>query len=183
MTAPPARKPPATKKRGPDGFTDKERMFVREYLVDLHQTNAAIRAGYEPGSAKNRGSILMSKPHIKAAVAEGIAKRAAKIEVTADKVVQELAKLAFANIKNYIRIGTDGRAYLDLKQLTDDQAAAIAEITSDVTGSGRRKNAVTKLKLADKKAALDSLARHLGMFTDKIDMGVDQKTELRIKFV
>lgn len=128
-------------KRDEHGWTPRERMFVKEYLVDLNQAQAAIRAGYSKKSAKNHASILMKKPHIKQAVDFAMKARIQRTDINADRVVQELGKIALAEFGD-----------------------------SHVTTS-------------EKKAALDSLARHFGLFKDKIDMGVEQKTELRIKFV
>ncbi len=132
--------PMGSNKRDKHGWTPKERLYVKEYLIDLHQQNAAIRAGFAKKSAKNHASILMKKPHIKAAIAEAMALRNQRLDVSADKVVQELAKLGFSPIGGLV-------------------------------------------DLSVKKGALDSLARHLGLFKDKIDLGGELKQELRITFV
>jgi phage terminase small subunit len=91
--------------------------------------------------------------------------RSQRTEVTADRVLEELAKLAFANMRDFLpRPGET----IDLDRLDQDRTAAIAEITIDefvdAAGALHRR---TRVKLHDKKGALDSLARHLGMFVDR----------------
>jgi phage terminase small subunit len=107
-------------------------------------------------------------------------RRLARYEVTADRVVAELAKLGFANMADYIDTRPDGGAFINFSQLTRDQAAAIQEITSqDVReGSGRgvRQPRPTRLKLGNKVRALELLGKHLRLFTEEVDLGRD--TEL-----
>lgn len=93
--------------------------------------------------------------------------------MTAEKIVAEYAKLGFANMLDYIRI-QDGSPVVDMSAITRDMGAAIGEVTSEVymerTGDDENPAAPvrrTKFKLADKKGALDSLAKHLGMFVEQ----------------
>lgn len=72
------------------GLNPKQTRFVAEYLIDLNATQAAIRAGYSKHTAQEIGSENLSKPMIAAAVAEGIAKRASKLGITAEKVLQDI---------------------------------------------------------------------------------------------
>lgn len=76
------------------GLTPRQAAFVREYLVDLNATQAAIRAGYAEASAGQQGEQLLKKLEIKAAVDEALAARAAKLEVTAEMVLAGLLKEA-----------------------------------------------------------------------------------------
>lgn len=162
-----------------NGLTEKQQRFVEEYLVDLNATQAAIRAGY---SAKNAGKIgpeLLGKTRVAAAIQAGREKQAERTKITADRVLKELAKLAFSNMDNYIQVQPDGTAYVDLSTMTSDQAAAIREITTeqvdieaDLTGKASirpvRPVRKVKLKLADKKSALELLGKHLGIFDDRL---------------
>lgn len=154
-------------------LTAKQQCFVAEYLVDLNATQAAIRAGYSENTAAVIGYENLTKPPIQAAIAAAMADRAKRTEVTQDRVVKELAKIGFANMKNYMRAGGDGDPYLDFSVLTEDQTAALAEVTVDdyVDGRGENARAVkrVKFKLHDKRAALVDLGRHLGIFKDKIE--------------
>jgi phage terminase small subunit len=158
----------------PNGeLTPKQQCFVAEYLVDLNATRAAIRAGYSENSAKEIGYENLTKPLIQAAIAAAMQERARRTEVTQDRVITELAKIGFANMKNYMRTSADGDPYPDFSALTEDQTAALAEITVDdyVDGRGENARAVKRVrfKLHDKRAALVDLGRHLGIFVDKVE--------------
>lgn len=89
-------------------------------------------------------------------------------------VLEELAKIGFANMKNYMGITEQGDAFMDLSKLTEAQAAAMAEVTvedfMDGRGEGARDVRRIRFKLYDKRAALVDIGRHLGMFTDKVQL-------------
>lgn len=160
-------------------LNEKHKRFVAEYLIDLNATKAAERAGYSAKTAKQQGSRLLTKADIIKAVGDKSEKRVEKLEITADRVLQELAKLAFANTSDYIQITDKGEAFVDLSKLTRDQAAAIQEIRVDETGGGsgdgrRERVQRTTFKLADKGLNLERLGRHLKLFTDKVEVsGLD----------
>ncbi len=148
----------------------RQQKFVQEYQIDQVATQAAIRAGYSAGTAHVQGSRLLSNVKVREAIAKAQAKAAAKVEVTVERVVNELAKIAFANMQDYMAATPGGDPYLDFSKLTRDQAAALAEVTVEdfVDGRGEDARAVkrVKFKLHDKRAALVDLGRHLGMFQD-----------------
>lgn len=152
-------------------LSPKQRRFVEEYLVDLNATQAAIRAGYSVTSARALGCQLLSKPDVADAVKAGQTKLAKKSGVTAERLIEEYAKLGFSNMADYIT-GEGAERGVDLSALTRDQAAAISEMTVETYLEGKGDEAErikrVKFKLADKKGALDSMARHLGMFTDHL---------------
>jgi phage terminase small subunit len=156
-------------------LTPKQERFVAEYLIDLNATQAAKRAGYSERTAGSQAFDLLKKPEIAAAVQARRGKLAEKLEVTQERVVAELAKLGFANMADYMRASPDGDPFLDFSALTRDQAAALIEVTVDdfIDGRGEDARAVrrVKFKLADKRAALVDLGKHLGMFTDKVSIG------------
>ena len=156
-------------------LTEKQKRFVSEYLVDLNATQAAIRSGYAASAARTLGSRHLSNPEVAESIRAGQAAAAASIGVTAERIVREYALLGFANMADYLTEAGSERA-LDFSKLTRDQAAAICEMTVEtyVEGKGEAAETVkrTKFKLADKKGSLDSLARHLGMFTDKSEVRV-----------
>jgi phage terminase small subunit len=172
-------------------LTPKQARFVEEYLVDLNATQAAIRAGYSAKTANEQGSRLLANASVAAAVYDGQKARSQRTEITADRVLQEYAKIGFANMLDYIETNPDGSFTIDMSKLTREQAAAISEVTAEVYMEGKGDDATpvkrTKFKLADKKAALDSIARHVGMFTDKTEHsgpgGGPIPHELTVKFV
>lgn len=83
-------------------LTKKQKLFVEGYLIDLNATQAAIRAGYSPETAQQMGSENLSKPVICAYIDRAMAERSRRTGVTADGVIQELAKIAFVNAVDVI---------------------------------------------------------------------------------
>lgn len=156
-----------------DGLTPQQQRFVAEYLIDLNGKQAAIRAGYSEKTADVQASRLLATVKVKAAVDKAIAKRAEKTGITAERVLEELAKIGFSNMLDYMRPGADGDPYLDFSQLTRDQAAALQEVTvedfKDGRGSDARDVRRVKFKLADKRAALVDLGKHLGLFKERVE--------------
>ncbi|HKW53837.1 MAG TPA: terminase small subunit, partial [Stellaceae bacterium] len=141
-------------------LSDRQRKFVGEYLIHLNATKAAVRAGYSPRSAADIGHALRRHPRVMAAIADAMAERARRTQVTADRIVTELARIAFADIRSFADWGENG-VDLGLRpaaELSPDDTAAIAEIYGPGKAGGR-----PKLKLHDKRAALELLARHVGL--------------------
>lgn len=156
-------------------MTPKQKLFVKEYLVDLNATRAAISAGYSENGASVAGVRMLANAKVKAEIEKALAKTCAKLEITVEKVLGEIAKLSFSNMQDYIVVSDDGYAYADLSKLTREQAAAIQEINTDTyterTGNDDETRIVKKckLKLTDKRASLELLGRYLKLFTDKIE--------------
>jgi len=141
-----------------------------EYLVDLNATQAALRAGYGAANASHQGCRLLRQAPVAAAIATAQAERAERTAITQDRVLREYARLAFFDARQVLY--PDGSPK-PLHELDEDTAAAIAGVEIS-TLAGRARDGseaaiIRKYRLADKKPALDALARHLGMFTDKPD--------------
>lgn len=161
-------------------LTAKQARFVDEYLIDLNATQAAIRAGYSKRSAGQIGEENLKKPEIQKAIQDAQQKRSERTEITQDRVLQELAKIGFSNMMDYVTPTDSGDLVTDFSKLTRDQAAAISEVTVEeyVEGKGDAARDVkrVKFKLSDKRAALVDMGRHLGMFKDKVEVtGEDGK--------
>jgi len=142
--------------------------------VDLNATRAAIASGYSSKGAEQTGSVLTRNPKVAEEIAKKQGKRLQKLEITADRVLGELAKMGFANMLDYMNIEDGKITDFDYSRLTRDQAAAIQEITMDTTGGagdGERKLVLrTRFKLGDKRGSLELLGKHLKLFTDKIEL-------------
>ncbi len=145
------------KAKMPRAMTQKERRFVAEYLVDLNATKAAKRAGYE--TSRYAASRLARRADVAAAIADAIAARRLRAQLTADRVLQEYARIAFADIRRIADFGSGHLKVHDGSLMEDDDAAAIAQVTPAAGGKGG-----VRVKLYDKKSALDAIARHLGLF-------------------
>src|ERR1700716_3093531 len=97
---------------GSDALRDKQSRFVAEYLIDSNATQAAIRAGYSEKTAEQIGYQLLKKTSVAEAVAAGQRKVAAKLGVTAEAIVAELAKIGFAAVGDEHVKTSDKRAAL-----------------------------------------------------------------------
>lgn len=160
-----------------EGLNDRQKLFVEEYLLDFNATQAAIRAGYSKETANEQGARLLANASVAAAIDVRRAELMEQLNLKQEDVIRELAKLAFSNMADYMTVGPDGTAYLDLSTLTRDQAAAISELTSETYMEGRGDNAVpvkrAKIKLSDKKGNLELLGRYFKMFVDKSEVTGD----------
>ncbi len=142
-------------------LNDKQKRFAAEYIRDLNMTQAAIRAGYSDKTAYAIGSKLLKKVEIKELIKKKMDERARRTEITADMVVQELAKHAFCNPKAFYN---DNGKLKDVKDIPDEAVVALSSI--DV-GEESDIGQTTKIRLSDKLKALELLGKHLGIFDEK----------------
>lgn len=152
-------------------MTEKQKRFVDEYLIDLNATQAAIRAGYSPDSAKEIGSENLTKPNIAKAVEQALAERSRRTGVNADRVVRELAKIAFVNAGEVVDFDTA----LLRDKISDDDMAAIQSVKIKTFGED---GVEREVKLADKLKALELLGKHLGLFKDRLEVNGNIKTDM-----
>mgnify|MGYP003262716988 FL=1 len=147
-------------------MTKKQKRFVEEYLIDLNATQAAIRAGYSPDTAQQMGSENLSKPVIKNAIDKVIAERSRRTGINQDRVIQEIAKLAFLNPIDVI----DMDEATIKGEANRDDTACIASVKVKVIPGEDGNITEREVKTYDKLKALELLGKHLGMFTDKLKM-------------
>ena len=79
-------------------MTRRQELFVKEYLIDLNATQAAIRAGYSKKTANRIGARLLSNVVIQQAIQEAMRKREQNTGITAERVLKEIATIAFASV-------------------------------------------------------------------------------------
>lgn len=144
-------------------LSEKRVAFVREYLVDLNATQAAIRAGYSPRSAASTGERLLRNAEIREAIQQAQRERACRLDVTADGVVRELARIGLSDVRNYVEWGPNGVILRESATLSEDAARAVAEVVQTTNESGVN----VRVKLHPKVAALDRLGRHLNLFKER----------------
>ena len=149
-------------------MTKKQDRFVKEYLIDLNGTQAAIRAGYSPKTANEQASRLLANVSVKKAIDKAIAERSRRTGISADRVVRELAKIGFANIGDVVDLNT-----AKIKDsATEDDLACIQAVKIKPTEWGIER----EVRMYDKKGALVDLGRHLGIFNDRIEIsGLDNE--------
>lgn len=163
----------------PSKLTSKQARFIDEYMIDLNATQACIRAGYSARTADRIGPELLGKTCVQAALSVRMKDREKRTEITQDKVLSELAKIGFADIRKAVEWGpevmivdeetgetavSNGVALVPSVKIDNDTAAAISEISQTAQG--------IKIKLHDKRAALVDIGRHLGIFNDKLNITV-----------
>lgn len=161
-------------------LTDKQKRFVDEYLIDLNGKQAAIRAGYKEKTAEQQASRLLSNVKVQAAIKKRMEEREKRTKITQDRVLQELAKIGFADIKDFLRFGTektlvgydeedgdmvpvyDYKQVIEVKPSEQVDGTLISEVSISAKG-------VFSFKMHDKMKALDMMGKHLGMFKDRIE--------------
>ncbi len=151
---------------------DKIEIFCRAYIIDQNATKAAIAAGYGEKSAYKAGYRLSSNVQVKARIAQLLQKQSTKLDITAERVLAELAKMAFLDPRKFFN--EDG-SLKRVGELDDSTAASLAGIEHEKLfehfGKGQAKEVgtTTKIKIADKGINLERLGRHLKLFTDKVE--------------
>jgi phage terminase small subunit len=150
-------------------MNDKQRRFVAEYRKDLNATRAYIAAGYSPKGASQSAEKLLRNAEIAAAVAEKTQQQLEKADLTAERVLEELRRLAFADIRSLF----DEHGNLKpLHELTQEQAACIGgfEVIKKNAEAGDGKiDTVHKVKVIDKTRTLEMLAKHFALLTERIE--------------
>lgn len=155
-------------------MTKKQKRFVEEYLIDLNATQAAIRAGYSPHTAKDIGCENLAKPNIAAAISQAMAERSRRTGINQDRVLQELARIGFAKITDVV----DPDTAKIRPDASDDDLACIQSIKIKPNEFGIER----EVKLYDKKSALVDLGKHLGLFKDKMELTGDMDLNITIDY-
>ncbi len=163
-------------------LTPKQRCFVDEFMKDFNAQAAMRRAGYRNSRGGLPSSQLMAAPQVKAAIEARLAERRAACELEAQRVVAELSRIAFCDVRELVEWGPDGVALRESADLPDHAAACVAEVSVQKSGP--------RLKLHDKVKALELLGKHYGLFTDRLKAEVSgpgggpiQAQQLVVEFV
>lgn len=178
-------------------LTDKQKRFCEEYLIDLNATQAAIRAGYSPKTAEQTASRLLRNVKVQEYIAKRQKELSRSTHITQERVIKELALIAFSNNADYARVvekkmqtevdgmlvdvlGEDGKPIMYrtvepvlTDELTEEQKRALAVIKKGRDG--------LEVKSCDKVKALELLGKHLGIFTDKIEANVNDTTRSELQ--
>ena len=150
-------------------LTEKQQRFIDEYLIDLNATQAAIRAGYSVKTAKDIGCQNLAKLNIQQAISEKMAERSKRTGVNQDRIVLELAKIAFVNAADVI----DSDDATIKAGATADDTAAIQSVKVKVIPTKEGEGVEREIRLNDKLKALELLGKHLGMWNDKLDVNLN----------
>lgn len=148
-------------------LSEKRQRFVDEYLIDLCGTQAAIRAGYSPKTANEQAARLLANVSIQEAISKEMAERSKRTGVNQDRVVLELAKIAFIKMTDVVN--KDGIINEDA---SEDDLSCIESIKYKESTSVNGVTVEREVKIASKMKALELLGKHLGMWNDKLDVNV-----------
>lgn len=159
-------------------LTEKQKRFCDEYLIDLNATQAAIRAGYSVKNADKIGSELLGKTRVSETISRKIAERSKRTGINQDRVIQELARIAFVNPQNVI----DSEDASVRQDATEDDLACIQSVKVKTMDGAKGKSVEREVRLNDKMKALELLGKHLGMFKDKLEVDADMDLNITIDY-
>lgn len=171
-------------------LTAKQKRFVNEYLIDLNATQAAIRAGYSLQRASEIGYQQLQKTTVQNEIDKRMKDREKRTEITQDKVLKEIAIIAFSKVSDYVKViekhaaitaetgdqiklyDADGNPVMvkDVELTLTDQLSE--EQQRALSGIKRGRNGI-EVSTCDKVKALELVGRHLGMFTDNVNHSGD----------
>jgi phage terminase small subunit len=157
----------------PTKVQQRYELFAREYVLDLNATRAAIAAGYSESTAPSKGSQLLTNGKVRKIVDGLLSKRASRLEVTGERILEELAKLAFFDIRKLFNADGSLKAIVELD---DGTASAIAGIEYEklyehfAQGKARDIGNTTKVKILPKTEALKMLGQYRKLFTEKVEL-------------
>lgn len=144
--------------------------FVAEYLATLNATQAAIAAGYSRKTAEQQGSRLLSNAKVRKAVESGKAKQLERADLSATRVLEELRRLSFSDLRTLF----DAKGNLrPVHELTQEQAACIASlevVKRNLTAGDGQSDTIIKVRVWDKTRALEMLAKHFALLVERVQV-------------
>ena len=164
--------------RNENGLTDKQQLFADEYLSNDKNAKQAYKKYYitkNDNVAAAAAARLLSNVNVRTYVEKRLNRVAIKYEVTQDRIMKEYSRLAFFDPRKLF----DEEGHLKhIKDLDEDTACAVAGFdfstiyrkAKDMNQDEIIAEVLKKIKFADKKGSLDSLARINGMFVDKLEI-------------
>ena len=154
----------------------RQKRFSEEYIIDYNATAAAKRAGYSNKTAYSQGQRLLKNAEIREAINNALKEFHERAFITKERVLLEVAKLAFTNLSDVVRWDEEGNLTISTPEdLTPDQLASISEISKHTmsfpTKNGEEVTRTSmKIKMHNKDAALEKLMKHLSLLNDKLDI-------------
>lgn len=157
-------------------LTDKEKLFIIEYLVDFNATQAAIAAGYSKKSARQLAARMLSKEYIQAAIKIEVDKILSNNRTLALKVVRECEKIAFGKISDIMEFDDEG---VTLKSSKDIDTSTIESVSFDESYTQNGVTRKKRVKQYSKEKALEILAKYTTLYTDapQIDLNINTDDE------
>lgn len=151
-------------------LTEKQLMFCKEYLVSMNSTESAIKAGYSEKTAGSQGSRMLKNVKVRAYIDEYLQERASKLDITANRILEELGHIAFFDIGNIF----DGISLKEIDSLPENVRRAISSVKVRVEKvDGENTAEVMEIKAHDKLGGIEKLMKHLGMYELDNQQGKD----------
>lgn len=144
----------------------KQQAFILEYTTDLNATQAAIRAGYSVKTARQIGEQNLSKIDIQNAIQCRMKEREKRVGLQADEVLRDLKRIVFFDPR---KLFDDMGNLKPIGDLDDDTALVLTGYRIKIEADGRKS---VEIKWADKLKAIESAMRHLGLYNDRLNIGV-----------
>lgn len=143
-----------------DKLTDKQELFCKEYVIVLNATQAAIRAGYSEKTARQVGSLNMTKVDILDRIAELRKKTLEKLDISHERIAREYAKIGFSNISDCL---DENNNFKNIRDVANSGAISSITIDETTTPTGSKTKKI-KFGLWNKKDGLDGLSKHVGFY-------------------
>lgn len=173
--------PPETLSPAMAALKPQHRKFLREWLVLRHGEKAALAAGYAERSARSTASTILAREDVRAAIAEAEGRLQEIHEDELERILDELRRIAFGGLGDFLRITPDGDPYIDLSRASREDLNTLdsTEIEDYVEGRGENARNVrrVKIKRADRLKALELLGKHFGLGNRREEEAVDRLTQ------
>lgn len=166
-------------------MTDKQRIFCDEYLKDFNATRAykeAYPSCKKDETASAASSRMLRNVNIQSYIKEKKEQLKSKMEISQERVLKEMARIAFGDIR---KLYNESGGLKNIQDLDDDTAAIITSIESieEFDGYGQDREQIgyaKKVKTADKTKALDMLGKYFGMFKERVEVNQDKPFEVNV---
>jgi phage terminase small subunit len=146
------------------GLTNKQKKFIKEYLVDHNGKRAAIAAGYSEKGAASQANILLNKPLIKSEIEKRQKRDSKKFDISRDRVLNKLANIAFSHIGEVVEFEHNRVFAKNSQDLEERVLHSINSISEKTNNMGARS---LSIKLHDPIRALELLGKYLGLFDNE----------------
>ena len=149
-----------------------QEQFALWYVRQPNATKAAIKAGYSATSAHSTGHELLKHPEVAALIASERAARAARLFITPERIAGTLAAIAFGDSREVVSWDGDGNVEISPSDTLHEDEAMMVDgiIRKERTDADGNTTTSTEIKLSNRQAALDKLARIQGLYKDRVEV-------------
>lgn len=147
-------------------LTGLQEIFCREYIKDFNAMRSAKAAGYSGDNHDVIGYQQLQKPIIQARIKELLAPKLKSLDISSQRILKELAKIAFSNMGDLAEWTDSGVDFKHSKNLTRSQKAAIKEVSQEMNEHGGK----LSIKQHDKLKALELLGKYQSLFNERVDI-------------